>query len=756
MFYLARKKMRTLLTLCGTLFFLQLSAQRTVRGVVTDADNEPLIAANVVGEGTEQGAITDLDGNFELRTTATAILVSYVGYTTQRIPLGTDSTYRVEVALEAIDVTGCAVVTIRSTYLPTESVAETLVPKLNPIDVLNNIPGVLAYQGTLNTNRITLRGIGNRSPFATAKLRAYLDQIPLTNGSGETILEDLDLSILRSIDAEAGPGPSGYGAALGGTVRLRTLLPEYTPPEGNRLELGEDWTVGDFGLRRQVHRLHYADAGQDLRVHHHRTRSDGFRDNNEYRRVGTTVLYRNRHVDSNYQLTFFGDHTEVFGEIPSALNETDFRENPERAAFNWASVEGFEDYQRTTIGLGWDTQEPRPWTTSGAVFLRRFANYESRPFNILRERVFAYGARAAVTRRFTPDFELRLGGEFNHEDYAYTTNRTDGGRLDTLRSDNLEVRRFGFGFVEGNYARGDFRVRAGLNVNLTDFRVTDRFPDAVDVSGQFGYGATLAPRLVVDYTPPNWNFHRLTATVARGFSIPSLEETLLPDGNRNPDIEPETGWNYELGLLKTIVNTWAYELRLYHMDVRNLLVARRTAEDQFLGVNAGRTAHTGAEVRLGYQTPPRGQAPRLEVDLAYQFSRYRFTEFRVLDDDFSGNELTGQPAHALKLRTDLYVLRNWTWQTTVRILSEQPITDDNSVYGDGFTVVGTALGYRRVFDDRWTVRAQVGVDNVFDADYAAMFLINARGFGGNAPRFFYPGLPRNGYFRVGVGYRVTK
>ena len=716
----------------------------------------------MVERGTNNGTATDIEGTFSLIVVGSRLEVSYTGYHPIELTLDERSNYQIEMTLDStwigtvngiVGRTTYAAFEVRSTYLPTERIAETLVPKLNPIDVLNNIPGVLAYAGTLNTNRITLRGIGNRSPFATAKLRAYLGEIPLTNGSGETILEDIDLSILRSIKAEAGPGPSGYGAALGGTVRLQTLSPTFQFEDERLLELEEDWTVGNFGLLRQVHRLHYADNRQDVRIHHHRTRSDGYRDNNEYRRVGTTVLYQNDLPEVDYKLTFFGDHTEVFGEIPSSLNATDFRENPERAAFNWSSVEGFEDYRRTTVGLSWEPYGTQKWTTSGALFLRHFANYESRPFNILRERVFAYGARASVNRQWD-DFTLRLGGEYNDEDYAYTTNRTDGGRLDTLLSDNLEHRRYGFGFVEGDYAIDRFRFRAGLNVNFTDFEVDDLFPNAVDVSGQFGYGATLAPRFVVDFNPRNWSYHRISATVARGFSIPSLEETLLPDGNRNPDIEPETGWNYELGLLKTLLGRWSYELRLYHMDVRNLLVARRTAEDQFIGLNAGRTAHTGAELRLGFQERFNGNL-KLETDLTYQFSRYRFREFQVLDDDFSGNELTGQPAHALKFRADLDFLKNWTWQTTVRHLSRQPITDDNSVYGDGFTVVGTALGFENTFADRWTVRAQAGLDNVFDVRYAAMFLINARGFGGNAPRYFYPGLPRNGYFRVAVGYRIV-
>jgi len=40
--------------------------------------------------------------------------------------------------------------------------------------VLNKIPGVFMQQGGLNTNRITIRGIGARSQYGTNRVKAYL------------------------------------------------------------------------------------------------------------------------------------------------------------------------------------------------------------------------------------------------------------------------------------------------------------------------------------------------------------------------------------------------------------------------------------------------------------------------------------------------------------------------------------------------------------------------------------------------------
>ncbi len=65
---------------------LSLAAQQkvTISGVVTDDQNEPMIAAGVVQKGTTNGTVTDVDGNFTLTVPAGSVIeFSSVGYVTQ-------------------------------------------------------------------------------------------------------------------------------------------------------------------------------------------------------------------------------------------------------------------------------------------------------------------------------------------------------------------------------------------------------------------------------------------------------------------------------------------------------------------------------------------------------------------------------------------------------------------------------------------------------------------------------------------------
>lgn len=66
------------------------SAAQLVRGVVTDPSGEPLIGATVIEKGSTNGTATDIDGLFQLnlKDAKNAVLVvSYVGYATQEVPV---------------------------------------------------------------------------------------------------------------------------------------------------------------------------------------------------------------------------------------------------------------------------------------------------------------------------------------------------------------------------------------------------------------------------------------------------------------------------------------------------------------------------------------------------------------------------------------------------------------------------------------------------------------------------------------------
>lgn len=72
-------------------------APRKVSGVITDKNGEPLIGATVMVKGTNEGAITDLDGRFTVNASqGQKIQVTYVGFNPETISVGSSDDMKIE------------------------------------------------------------------------------------------------------------------------------------------------------------------------------------------------------------------------------------------------------------------------------------------------------------------------------------------------------------------------------------------------------------------------------------------------------------------------------------------------------------------------------------------------------------------------------------------------------------------------------------------------------------------------------------
>ena len=82
-FRMGRTALMALMTSVALLAGSDAFAQSAVKGKVIDANGEPVIGAAVVAQGTTNGVVTDVDGNFEIRVSpGTNLEVSCIGYTT--------------------------------------------------------------------------------------------------------------------------------------------------------------------------------------------------------------------------------------------------------------------------------------------------------------------------------------------------------------------------------------------------------------------------------------------------------------------------------------------------------------------------------------------------------------------------------------------------------------------------------------------------------------------------------------------------
>jgi len=753
------------------LFICKLNAQFYIKGQVIEKENsEPLIGVSILQIGTATGTVTDIDGKFSLKVDSLPceIQTYYTGFSTQTVEVQSDTAFlSIEMDYDEIGLGcfGCFVIVRASPINVTLPVPylEILPEHLKrDVDIsispaLNRVPGVHMHSGALNTNRITMRGVGNRSPFSTTKIRAYLDDIPLTTGDGETTIEDIDLSLIENVKVWKGPTASIYGAGLGGMIHLQTV---------NQRNVGSTWgatqfTAGSYGLLRNSTTANISiDNKYNFRLNYNNTHQDGYRDNNEYDRQAYSFLGKFKPNDKN-ATTLLANYTDVTAFIPSSLNREDFENNPQSAAFTWGRVKGFEDYGKLLLGLSHRTTLAeniglKTFQNKTSVFTSSRKNYESRPFNILEEESQTFGLRTSFDivdelKKYEVFPLFSIGAELFNENYDWQTYQTNEGLQGELLSDNAEKRIYYNAFAQYYSELFDkFYLLAGVNLNQTKYNYQDKFLSNGDASGEYAFNPILSPRLGFTYY---WRNQSIFTTISHGFSPPSVSETLTPDGQINPNIQPEKGWNFELGSRGKLNNgRFEYEISLYNMLIQDLLVAERIAEDQFVGRNAGKTRHAGIEAYMS-QEFIRSQGHVLTAWTTYTFSDYKFIDFVDEENDYSGNNLTGTPPHNLNIGLDYSYSNNLYANLNFKYLSAFPIRDDNSISSDAYSLLNAKIGYKRNLGRHWHFDVFAGLRNILDEKYASMILINAGSFGGNAPRYYYPGLPRNFFGGLKLEYR---
>lgn len=619
---------------------------------------------------------------------------------------------------------------------------------------LNTVPGIYMQQGALNTNRITIRGIGARTQYGTDRVKAYIDGIPVSSAAGSTVIEDIDTDILERVEVVKGPASGMFGAGLGGTIFLYTK-------DLNRNAAQFQSTVGSFGYFKNS--LDFSAAGKKagVEIHYAQVNSDGYRDNSTYARKSLSLSGR-LDLSEATTLRLFTNPVRLKAHIPSSLNATDFENNPETAASNWAAAKGYESYDKLLSGLTLEHHFSSRFQNVTTLFAQYRDGYEPRPFDILDENQLGLGARTKFNLRFplfTKPSELAFGAEYLREDYEVTLHENlyrdfpgNGSVQGRPFNGNKQRRAYLNLFLAWQWSVSDrLSLDIGLNVNTTRYELKDSFTgDSLDQTGAYRYPVIASPRLAAHYEwSPGKNLY---ANLSHGFSTPGVEETLTPDGEINTDLLPETGWNLELGLKSDWLDRKLYaEAAIYTIFIDNLLVAQRVAEDQYMGINAGKTQHTGLEILLNYKMRM-GKNWLLKPYFNTTVNHFKFKEFEEAGRDYSGNKLTGVPRNTLNLGLSAKAVNGLYFGIRFLHVGEIPLNDANTAYSDAYGLLNFNARYTFRIYKYFTVDIYAGINNLTNEAYAASVLPNAVGFGDTQPRYYYPGDPRNFYAGIRLSW----
>ena len=148
-----------------------------ITGTVLDETGTPVIGANVAVQGTTNGTVTDLDGNFVLNVPkGSTLVISYIGYTETLVKVGNENSLKITLkedsqALDEVVVVGYGKMKKGDLSAAVSSIAN--VDKLMERPISNaqemlqgQIPGVTVVSNGGRPDEaptITIRGMGSRS-----------------------------------------------------------------------------------------------------------------------------------------------------------------------------------------------------------------------------------------------------------------------------------------------------------------------------------------------------------------------------------------------------------------------------------------------------------------------------------------------------------------------------------------------------------------------------------------------------------------
>jgi catecholate siderophore receptor len=211
----------------------------------------------------------------------------------------------------------------------------------------------------------------------------------------------------------------------------------------------------------------------------------------------------------------------------------------------------------------------------------------------------------------------------------------------------------------------------------------------------------LSPRLGVVYKPvlplSLYSSYTLTYLPRGGDQLSSLSLS-------NQSLEPEVFRNYEVGLKWDVVPAFAVSAAVYRLDRGNVAVPDPDDSTRSLLVDAQRT--TGVELEAT------GAIGALSLAGGYAWQDGEIT--RALSPTVPAGAVLAQvPAHSVSLWSKYALTDRWAAAVGVIHRSAMFAAADNLVTLPGFTRVDGGL----FFDVTARLRAQVNVENLFDADY---------------------------------------
>lgn len=459
-----------------------------------------------------------------------------------------------------------------------ETIENSMQPSLLPV-LSEQVPGLFVTErGVMGygvsggaAGGISLRGLSG----GNARLMVLIDGHPQYAGIfGHPVADACQSLWADMVEVLRGPASVLYGSnAMGGVVNIVT---RRMREDGVRTDLHAgygSYNTVETELTNRVRRGRFSSviSGSYNRTDGHRN-DMGFEQYGGYAKVGYDLTDNwNTYADVN--VTHF--NASYPGTVSAPLVDGDQRITRGAASFFLGN-----DYDNTSGALSFFYNWGDHWINDGYTPSKGEASQDGR-FNSNDDMMgvsLYQSARFWEGNRITFGFDwFRCGGK------AWT-----------------------------DYVSGD---RAGTRNDLVD-KHEDEFAGYVDFHQDLWRWFTLSAGLRIDHhsrVGTEWvpqaglvlhlpHDMELKASAAKGFRYPTLREMyMFPP--QNPDLKPESMWNYELAFSQTLLNgRLRYGVNIFHINGKNLIMTLPNPNGSgMLNQNSGEIGNSGVELQTAYR-----------------------------------------------------------------------------------------------------------------------------------------------------------
>ena len=741
--------------------------QQVLGKIIDQVTNSPLSGAKIEINGTNIATTND-EGNFTIDCNGNlTLVVSFIGYQTTTLKVN-NCNEMLNIALVP-SLSELDEVQVAGTYkkqvlllpraeikLETKELKRGMGVFLD--DAINaNVPGVTMNRRAVSSGQqFNIRGYGNGVGFRGATnnfdgqgYKVYLNNIPITDAEGITLMDDIDFGTMGSVDVIKGPAGSVYGLAIAGVVNMHTIRPN----EGET-SLQQNVLVGNYGLARYTTQFQMGKEKSSMLLNYSHQTSDGFMAHSASTKDYFNAVLDFKPNDKQYISTYVGftnSYDQRGGELTIEQYESkDYSGNPNYIKNNAHSevisfragvshTYTFNEWLNNTTTIfgtgissnassagGWTDKDPINYgkrstfgfdvKLSESVNLKGIAGFE---FQEQRANISGY---RMVEDPSNPDGYNIIGAPKSHQ-FALSNNST----LFTEWTLNLPE---------------DFSVTAGLSTSAMRIKLENKLFDPNNSNPRIvnaDYTGLVSPHVAINKVFNN-NVSVYTS-YSKGYKAPvSGNIVLATSGTLNTGLKPEVGNQFEIGSKGNLLNNKLhYQVALFQAKFKDKFTSVAVPLDVNTTAytyiaNGGSQDNKGVEALLKYTAFESNDGFFTNIspyiNTTYSHFKYKDFKYQSLDSngnaitvEYSGNDVAGVAPWVVNAGLDVTTHSGCYGSVNYNFRDKVPFTSDELHYAEAYNVLNAKLGFRTSID-HFSLDVYAGIDNMLETQYYYMVFLN--------------------------------